>query len=116
MSADQSVSPAVTPKASALLAYLSSHIGADRGVSVEAIARFFNWQERLVRTLVTELREHGHAVCGHPRTGYFIAETAAELEGSCAFLRSRAMKSLTLEARLRRISLPDLLGQLKLTT
>lgn len=108
--------PAVSPKASALLAYMSSHIGRARGVGVEAIARFFNWEERLVRSLVTELREAGHAICGHPSDGYYIAETAEELESSCKFLRARAMKSLRIEARLRRMPLPDLLGQLKLAT
>ena len=58
----------------------------------------------------------GVAVCGTPETGYYIAATAAELDQTCAFLRSRAMRSLTLEARLRQIPLPDLLGQLHLRT
>ena len=43
-------------------------------------------------------------------------QTAEELESCCAFLRARAMHSLMIEARLRRLPLPDLLGQLKLPT
>ena len=106
----------MSPKASALLAYLSAHIGADKGVTCKQIAAFIGWNERDVRTFVSELRDEGHAVCGHPRTGYFIAESPEELERSCNFLRMRALHSLGLEARLRKISLPALLGQLNLNT
>lgn len=106
----------MSPKASALLGYLQSHIGRDKGVTCAQIAVFINWSERDVRKFVSELREEGEAVCGHPANGYFIAETAGELNDSCQFLRSRAMHSLTLEARLRKISLPALLGQLNLNT
>lgn len=112
----EAVSPPVSPKASALLAYMSGHIGRERGVGVKAIAEYFNWPERLVRTLVTELREQGTGLCGTPSDGYYIAETPGELEESCKFLRSRAMKSLTLESRLRKIPMADLLGQLRLST
>jgi biotin operon repressor len=110
------MSTAMSPKASALLAYLSAHQGADKGVTCARVAAWFGWSERDVRKFTSELREQGHAVCGHPRSGYYIAETPAELEESCRFLRSRAMHSLTLEARLRRVSLPTLLGQLNLNT
>ena len=37
-------------------------------------------------------------------------------ERSCMFLRKRALHSLGLEAKLRKISLPALLGQLNLNT
>lgn len=106
----------MSPKASALLGILSGHIGADKGMTCEQLANFLNWKERDVRKFVSELRDEGEAVCGHPRRGYFIAETAGELDESCRFLRKRAMHSLGLEARLRKISLPALLGQLNLNT
>ena len=112
MSADQPIHP----KASALLAYLSGHIGRGNGVSAKEIARWIGWPERDVRKYVTELRERGHAVCAHPKEGYYIAETAEELEHACAFLHGRAMQSLKLIARLRKVSLPDLLGQLRMAT
>ncbi len=101
---------------SALATLLSRHIGADNGLSALAIARELAIEPRQVRALVTLLREEGIAVCGHPRTGYFVAQDAAELELCCQFLRSRAMHSLVIEAALRRVPLPDLLGQLKLKT
>lgn len=99
-----------------LLAVLARHQGADRGASVEALAKAIDCHPRHVRSLVTELREDGVAVCGHPKTGYFVASNPAELERTCQFLRSRALRSLTLEAQLRRIPLPDLIGQLHLPT
>lgn len=99
-----------------LLAYLAHHVGAANGATCAAIAGNLHTDERRVRALISELREEGVAVCGHPSTGYYIARTPEELERSCQFLRSRAMHSLHLEARLRRIPLPELLGQLHLET
>lgn len=95
---------------------LEAHIGRDRGIGVKAIAERLSCAERLVRTLVTEPRLDGIAVCGTPETGYYIAATAEELEATCAFLRSRAMHSLVLESKLRHVPLPDLIGQLRLKT
>jgi biotin operon repressor len=99
-----------------LLGVLSAHIGRERGVSVRQLALELDIDERAVRTLVSELREEGHAIAAHPKSGYFIAADAGELESCCAFLRSRALHSLRLEAQMRRISLADLVGQLRLRT
>lgn len=104
------------PSKHQLIDALQTHQGAERGVSAEYLAKLLDTDPRVVRGLVTELREDGVPVCGHPKSGYFIALTSDELEQTVQFLRARAMKSLHLEARLRRISLPDLLGQLKLQT
>jgi biotin operon repressor len=102
--------------ASQLLTLLSRHIGKGNGIGVKALAAQLDTTERHVRTLTSELREDGHAVCGTPQDGYYIAATPEELQNTCEFLRSRAMHSLTLESRLRRIPLTDLLGQLHLPT
>lgn len=99
-----------------LLGYLQLHIGAQKGISAQALADLAGCNKRQVRDLVTALRIEGVAVCGHPSTGYFIAETAEELEQTLRFLRDRAMHSLVLESKLRRVPLVDLLGQLKLPT
>lgn len=97
-----------------VLEALSRHVGREHGITAAALAREAGVSERKLREAISALREDGIAVCGHPKTGYFIAETAEELEESCRFLRSRAMHSLMLEARLRRIPLPELLGQIRL--
>ena len=99
-----------------LLGYLQLHIGAAKGIGAQALADLAGCNKRQVRHLVTDLRMGGTAVCGHPRTGYFIAETPEELEQTLRYLRDRAMTSLVLEAKLRNMPLPDLLGQLRLPT
>ncbi len=99
-----------------LLAVLSRHIGRGHGITVHTLAQQLDITERQVRSLVSELRLAGHAVCGHPRDGYYIAANAEELDETCQFLRDRAMHSLQLESRLRNIPMPDLLGQLHVPT
>jgi len=99
-----------------LLAFLQGHIGAASGVSAATLAQLFHITPRHVRELVTELRLEGVAVCGRPKTGYFIAATGEEIEATCQFLRSRAMHSLTLESALRETTLGELLGQMRLKT
>ena len=111
--------PYVSPEAAKALLLqrlAAQHIGAAKGISAARLAAACCTSERMLRTLISEAREEGIAICGTPSTGYYIAETAAELEACCAFLRSRAMHSLRIEAQLRRQPLPDLLGQLHLQT
>jgi biotin operon repressor len=99
-----------------LLSLLSRHIGEANGLTAEQIALALCTPRRHVRTLVSELRMDGVAVCGTPRDGYFIAGNATELETTCAFLHSRALHSLMLESRLRKVPFEDLVGQLRLPT
>lgn len=99
-----------------LLAVLAHHIGKGNGIGVKQLAFALGATPRHVRKLVSELRESAHAVCGTPTDGYYIAATAEELQHTCDFLRSRAMHSLTLESRLKKIPLADLIGQLHLPT
>lgn len=97
-----------------LLAILAAHNGRAQAIRVRDLAARLNLPERAVRRLVSEAREAGHAICAHPRDGYFLAATADELNETCAFLRSRAMHSLVIESRLRKVPLPELLGQMQL--
>lgn len=97
----------------ALLNHMQHHNGRENGVSAHRLADLLDTHDRAVRALITEAREAGHAICGTPKDGYFMAATPAELEETCAFLRSRAMHSLHLESQLRRIPLVDLLGQMQ---
>lgn len=101
---------------SALLTLLSHHIGAQNGLTAAQISSALNVTMRRVRALVSELREEGTAVCGTPSTGYYIAATAEELEETCTYLHNRAMHSLMLISKLRKIALEDLIGQLRLRT
>ena len=105
-----------------VLTELSHHVGKDNGIHVRELVQRITGQlitsealARKVREIVTELRMEGAHIGGHPTSGYFIAESADELEQTLQFLRSRAMSSLALESRMRRISMPELLGQFFLT-
>lgn len=100
-----------------LIALMSKrHMGRRRGISATALAAKLAITERTLRHLISDAREEGVAIVGTPETGYYIARTAGELEECCRFLRARAMHSLAIEARLRRIALPELLGQLRVGT
>jgi hypothetical protein len=106
-----------------VLSELMHHKGKARGIHVRDLAVRITGQlanseavERSVRKLVTDLRLEGHPICAHPASGYFLAETTAELEETCNFLHSRAMSSLKAESRLRQISVAELLGQFQRQT
>jgi hypothetical protein len=117
--------------ASLVLGVLGGHIGAKKGITARDLA-FKVWTppshggtaaerqipgiERQVRKLIQELRTEGFHICGTPDTGYFMAENADELDRTCMFLYARAMTTLRQIARMKKVSLPDLRGQLKLPT
>lgn len=99
-----------------LLSLLAHRVGVHHGTPVQTLAELLRATPREVRKLVSDLRMDGVAVCGTPKTGYYIAANQAELEATCQFLRGRALHSLQLESRLRNIPMPDLIGQLHLNT
>lgn len=99
-----------------LMALMVFHCGNRYGISAKQIAEKLNIPERRVRHLVTECREDGVAICGHPSTGYFVAQTAAEMQETLDFLKDRALHSLKLASTLSKLPLADLIGQLHLRT
>ena len=105
----------------AVLQALAHHIGAANGIRGDLlVCEILGYRntaaERDLRQAVNDLRRDGHHICAHPTTGYYLAETAAELDGTCDFLYDRAMASLAQIAAMKRVALPDLRGQLKLPT
>lgn len=100
---------------------LVGHIGAVNGASVEqlgrevsVLARRESVSGRQLRRLITELRLQGVPICAHPQTGYHLAASPAELSATCEFLYQRALASLAQIARMKKVALPDLRGQLEL--
>jgi hypothetical protein len=98
-----------------VLAELGRHLGQAKGIHVKDLVMHLTGElatseamERGVRKLVTELRLEGNPICAHPAHGYFLAETPAELEHTCNFLRSRALSSLVAYNRLKKISVNQL--------
>lgn len=111
----------ITP--SSVLGELQHHIGAANGIHVRELVYRITGSvmreealERKVREIVTELRMEGQHVCGHPSSGYFMAETPEELQATCEFLYQRALTGLKQISRMKNVSLPDLRGQLHLPT
>lgn len=111
--------------ANLVLGVLGGHIGEQNGINARDLALKVMDRgvpgrtarvERLVRKLIQELRTEGFHICGTPETGYFLAANAEELDRTCLFLYSRAMTTLRQIARMKKVSEPDLRGQLKLPT
>ncbi|TCS38494.1 hypothetical protein EDC30_102233 [Paucimonas lemoignei] len=100
-----------------LLAILSrNHIGLANAISGDALAKQMGCGARTIRALVLKLRENAVAVCGRPETGYYIANTAEEVDATCKLLETHGLHQLAVAARLRKTTLPELLGQLHLNT
>ena len=68
---------------------------------------------RPIRDLVEILRFRGHRICSD-QTGYWLASTDSELTDYCAADKKKALKILKKIGNMLRVSLPDLLGQLRL--
>ncbi|WP_111747647.1 hypothetical protein [Salinisphaera orenii] len=109
----------ITPQTT--LTALADHVGAAAGVDAEALVVEITGTcdqieagKRRLRHVVEDLRAEGHHICAWPRAGYFIAATDDELNTSCQYLYSRAMASLQKVAAMKRVSVPDLRGQMRL--
>ena len=108
----------ITPQT--VLEALLQRIGPENGASVRELASEVLGRparpsdERVLRTVVMQLRNAGHPVCSTPDEGYHHAADAADLQRTCLHLTHRAVTSLEQVAAMQRISLPDFYGQLGL--
>ena len=108
-----------------LLMILPQHIGKARSVGMgelyeavfgEAYSHRINDTRRL-RKIITELRRDGMPICSEASRfggGYYLASAGSELADFCAKLRRQGLRKLGLEAKIRKISLSELIGQLRL--
>lgn len=108
-----------------MLQIMTKHIGRSRSIGMSQLYEEVfgepctnKWNEaRILRQLVTELRREGVPICSDTDKeggGYYLAAAGSELENYCSRLRTRALKILRMEATLRNMTLPELLGQLSL--
>jgi len=95
---------------------MQNHIGRDCALGGKELAQALGISMREVRKLTDTVIDAGVLLCSHPAHGYWIALNADELEATCQFHRSRALHELCKEAKLRRVGLLDLLGQMHLKT
>lgn len=75
--------------------------GQANGQDVKTLAFLVGTTERAIRTLVDDLIEDGIPVLAHPATGYYIAQTEAEVQAVCQWLHGRAVHSLGKIGKLR---------------
>jgi len=115
-----------TPKnRSRLLAELTSHIGGHNAIGMaELYETVFErtWTHRIndtriLRHLITDMRRDGVPICSASSQdggGYYIAAAGSELTNYLRRDKRRALGILARGARIKKISLPNYLGQIKL--
>lgn len=108
-----------------ILMILSGHVGQGKRIGMgELYERVFDEtynhkinDTRRLRRLITELRRDGVAICSVASKnsgGYWLASAGSELASYCRKLRSRALGILAMEARIRKMTLPEMMGQMAL--
>lgn len=108
-----------------LLAVITKHVGANRAISMERLYTEIYGEEpsnlinstRSIRKLIELTRREGIPICSLRKKnfhGYYLAGAGSELEEYCKRLRKEALKKLAMEARLRKITLPQLINELQL--
>ena len=105
----------------AILMILDTHRGREQSIpradlvkEVNQACLLFPVNERTIRQTIKHLVERHGAWIGSSSRGYFLIETTEELERACRYYHGYAMSLLHVEAKLRKVSLPDLIGQLSL--
>ena len=108
-----------------LLVELTHHVGRQKAIGMgELYEKVFGetWQNRIndtrrLRIIITELRQQGVAICSASSPtggGYYQASAGSELKDYLSRLRRKALKALSLEAKMRKMTLAELLGQIEL--
>lgn len=107
-----------------LLAQLSSHIGEANAISMTALyAAVFQrpWDDHIndtrgLRRLITYMREEGVPICSVSSSngGYYLAAAGSEMADFIRKTERRALRILMRNAKMKKTSLPNYLGQLKL--
>jgi hypothetical protein len=114
----------LTEDESRVLAVLSTHIGREKALDMgqlyhevfdEEYSSKINGTKPL-RMVVTSLRDKGFPIGSSSQRnggGYYLCRSGTELNEYCErLLHWPAMRKLKLEARLRKISMAELLGQM----
>ena len=110
---------------SRILAVLASHVGETRAVGMAALyeAAFDEpWSNKIndtraLRKIITDMRGEGIPICSVASQnggGYYLASAGSELANYLRRSERRALLILQRNAKIKKISLPDYLGQMKL--
>lgn len=108
-----------------ILMEIATHVGRAKAIGMgelyervfkESYAHRIN-DTRILRRMITELRQEGIAICSAANRnggGYWLASAGSEVNTYCKKLHTRALSILKMEANIRKISLPELMGQMEL--
>ena len=106
-----------------ILRFLEAHQGRDFAISRKDLVEKINGEyiftpfevsERKIRATIKHLTtQHGVAIGSGPK-GYFMAETAEEIEAVCKYYDGYGLSSLYVSSRLKKIEMRDYLGQLSM--
>ena len=110
---------------SKILMILARHVGEEKAIDMgELYSRVFDEpythkinNTRRLRTVITALRQKGVPIgstAAKNGGGYYLVRAGSELDAYCGRLRRAALNKLLMEARLRKISMPELLGQMQM--
>lgn len=108
-----------------ILAALTSHIGETNAIGMgELYEEVYGkaWGNRIndtraLRKAITDLREEGVPICSVATSGgggYYLAAAGSELANYLRRSERRALLILMRNAKIKKISLPDYLGQMRL--
>jgi hypothetical protein len=108
-----------------LLRVLYDHVGKDKAIGADALyLEVFGETPkdkitgtRALRRLITDLQESGVAIasCSDADSGgYYIPAVGSERETYLMHVRGRGLRILAREAKMRKISTSELLGQIQL--
>jgi len=107
------------------LSILADHVGEASAIGMaELYQQVFGrpWDNRIndtraMRTVITIMRNEGKPICSVSSSnggGYFLAAAGSELTAYLKRGEHRALKILSRNARLKKLSLPDYLGQMRI--
>ena len=108
-----------------LMFVLSKHVGKNNPISMEQLYKEVFGEEpydkvnatRKIRALVEKCRREGVPISSSQEKhggGYYLVSGASDLEDYCKRLRRQALRKLALEAKLRKMTLPQLIQRISL--
>ena len=108
-----------------LYGVMLQHVGPEKRIGMgELFQEVFGrpWRHRIndtkvLRRLITEMRRDGQPVMSDTSTtngGYWIAASSSEINAWCDHSKRRALSILSRISRIKRVSLPEYLGQMQI--
>ena len=103
---------------------MARHVGEENAVGMDVLYEIVFGRPaehkinstRMLRKLITAERKKGTPIMSTSTVsggGYYLPRTGQEMEDYLGRIHSRALRALVMEARLRKTTLPTLLGQMQ---